>query len=255
MKSFDSDVGDKFVLDHIYKLESDTNGHFDHEDTHTLEIDPFKPRKGFGKGIFRRNGWKPPESHGCPTLHAIPTCVTVYLKKRVQGQNIANMQGYFSEKWIERVIIHFMNDWNAKSTDAFGCGELNFLTKQPFIEGDEIWFGFFPSPEIITNYSENSAMELIKGTNKSTIPKSLIRLKQHLDKNEYRAVLMNAKKNDSDVYRVQCMDGIRINYSNPIQLDVEGFILCCLMQPKEEHLANVCAFKSKCDGYLKRNIF
>ncbi|XP_052806821.1 uncharacterized protein LOC128236041 [Mya arenaria] len=103
--------------------------------------------------------------------------------------------------------------------EALGCGELNLLSDEPFVVGDVVRFGYFPSPEVIRG---NYAMEMIKSTNLLKIPTPLNRLKLQLEGNEYKAVLLNVSMADSGVYRIQCVDGFSTNFSNPIMLIIEG---------------------------------
>ncbi|WAR06514.1 hypothetical protein MAR_021883 [Mya arenaria] len=102
--------------------------------------------------------------------------------------------------------------------EALGCGELNLLSDEPFVVGDVVRFGYFPSPEVIRG---NYAMEMIKSTNLLKIPTPLNRLKLQLEGNEYKAVLLNVSMADSGVYRIQCVDGFSTNFSNPIMLIIE----------------------------------
>ncbi|XP_052803433.1 uncharacterized protein LOC128233678 [Mya arenaria] len=106
-----------------------------------------------------------------------------------------------------------------------GCGELYLLSEEPAFAGDNVSFGYFPTPVVAQEKNASKySVELVIGSNEdhTFILQTYGVLELRKEGHEYIFTLFNVKKNTSGRYRVQCADGLAQKYSNSIKLSVEG---------------------------------
>ncbi|XP_052805033.1 uncharacterized protein LOC128234671 isoform X3 [Mya arenaria] len=111
-------------------------------------------------------------------------------------------------------------------TIANGCGEMYLLSEKPVFSGDNLSFGYYPSPAVAKwNNASKYSIELVNSNNDdhTSIVQTQGVLELHQVGHEYIFTVFNVKKNTrGNSYRVQCSNGRVPKISNTITLSVKG---------------------------------